>query len=206
MIAPRLVRTVPAETSPQVEDWWARACALHPGWEFTTWREPIDPKRFPLSSPHWHRCTSGAQKAGLIRLEDFILRGGGIYLDSDVEVFRPLDSLLHLDGFAAWEDERTIPDAVLGFAFEHPAPKLMLDLAIERLCSTSTDWATGNGAWSTGPGVTTTVLPGRDDVLLLPPGSFFDVHYTEKDQLGRPSAPWTFARHHWHASWLPAGT
>ena len=36
--------------------------------------------------------------------------------------------------------------------------------------------------WHTGPGVLTDVLPLRRDVLLLPPGSFYPVHYRDPDR------------------------
>jgi hypothetical protein len=105
--------------------------------------------------------------------------------------------------FAAWEDEAVVPDAIFGAEPKHPAVDEMIDEALARLYSKSKDWRAGNGAWSTGPGVFTSILPGRSDVLLLPPQSFYAVHYTQKDQLDRPPGPYEFARHHWHASWLP---
>lgn len=203
MIPRILHRTVPAETAAEAEQFWAKAVALHPGWEHHTWRDPLDSAEFPITSPHWWRCMTGAQLAGLVRLE-VLWNHGGIYIDSDVELVRPLDPLCQLDAFAAWEDAQCVPDAVLGARPQHPAVKDMLDLAVRRLKSDSTDWRTGNGAWATGPGVTTTVLPGRDDVLLLPPGSFYPYHYTEKHRRGEDWAalPWCFGAHHWAASWL----
>lgn len=204
MIPRILHRTVPTETSDEVESFWRRAVALHPGWEHRTWRDPLDPRQFPLTAPHWGRCTSGAQLAGLVRLE-LLWTHGGVYLDSDVELFRPLDPLCQLDAFAAWEDAQCVPDAVLGARPQHPAVRDMIDLAITRLRSNDPDWRTGSGAWATGPGVTTTVLPGRSDVLLLPPGSFFPYHYTERHRRHEDHAsaqPWCFGAHHWAASWL----
>lgn len=205
MIPPLLIRTVPADTSPQVEKWWERFGRIHPTWDLHTHREPLDPSAWPLTSDLWDRCRSGAQKAGLVRLEA-LWSTGGVYVDSDVEPYRPLDPLLALPGFAAWEDANCVPDAVLGFAPTHPAVGEMLTLARRRLTQPrNDDWATGTGAWSTGPGVTTTVLPGRSDVLLLPPGSFYPYHYSRKRQDARKdhmaAQPWCFCAHHWHHSW-----
>lgn len=201
MIPKRIIRTVPAETSDQVEAWWKQTVNLHPDWSTITYRDPIDPAQFPLTSPLWSRCQNGAQLAGLIRLE--ALLDGGIYLDSDIELYRRLDPLLACSAFAAWEDPNTVPDAVLGAEPNHQAIRTCLALAIERILSTSTDWRTGNGAWATGPGVTTTVLPGRADVFLLPPGAFYPVHYSAKDTIAAYTPePWSFGIHHWHASWL----
>jgi hypothetical protein len=207
MIPPRLIRTVPEHTLPEAEAWWEAACMMHPDWEHVTFRDPINAGVFPLTRDHWARCNSGAQLAGLIRLEALYTLGG-IYIDSDVELYRPLDSLRQVRGFACWEDGNTIPDAVLGFEPEHPVLRVMIDEAIAKL---------GDGAWESGPGVTTRNLQGRDDVLLLPPGSFFPIHWSRKRlydsrtpqgarRLARVPAeqPAAFGIHHWRHSWAGA--
>jgi hypothetical protein len=194
---PRILhRTVPAETSEQVEAWWERFEELHPGWDCKTYREPIDPAEWPLTGDLFDRCANGAQKAGLIRLEA-LHRDGGIYVDSDVEPFRSLEPLLHCQAFAAWEDETTAPDAVLGCRPGHPAFELMISKARASIEG-------GGDAWLSGPGVTTEVLPNRSDVLVLPPGAFYPYSYLQKHKRAEvtpESQPWVFAVHHWHHSW-----
>lgn len=192
---PRILhRTVPAVTTDEVEAWWAKAQALHPGWQFRTHREPLDPADWPLTGDLWPRCANGAQKAGLIRLEALATHGG-VYIDSDVEPFRSLEPLLHLPGFAAWEDETTIPDAVLGFEQDHPALR-------EMIAKARTSIEGGGDAWQSGPGVTTACLPNRPDVLVLPPGAFYPHHYLEKAAAGtRTVNPWVFLEHKWAHSW-----
>lgn len=192
---PRILhRTVPTETSEEVEGWWRRFQQLHPGWELRTHREPLDPELWPLTADLWDRCQNGAQKAGLVRLE-CLFSHGGIYVDSDVEPFRSFEPLLHSPAFAGWEDESTVPDAVLGSKSGHPAFEQMLEKA--RAVITG-----GGDAWQSGPGVTTETLPGRHDVLLLPPGAFYPHHYLEKSAAGtRTSAGWVFCEHKWHHSW-----
>lgn len=189
-----LHRTVPQTTSKEVEKWWVQFQALHPAWDHRTYREPINPADWPLTGDLFARCQNGAQKAGLIRLEALFTEGG-IYVDSDVEPIRRLDPLLNLQAFAAWEDEKVIPDAVLGSIPNHPAFKELLTRArasIER----------GEDAWHSGPGGTTAVLQDRDDVLVLPPGSFYPAHYLEKARLGTNAhKPWVFCEHKWHHSW-----
>jgi hypothetical protein len=165
-----------------------------------THRDPLNPDEWPLTAPSWPKCTTGAQLAGLIRLEA-LYRFGGVYVDSDCEPYRSLEPLLPLRAFAAWEDAKVVPDAVLGAEPEHPAIRACLDLALRKLKA---------GAWASGPGVTTAILPRRSDVTVLPPGVFYPYHYNEKQRRGEDHAkaqPWAFLAHHWAGSWLetPAG-
>lgn len=195
---PRILhRTVPAEPSTEAERWWEGAKALHPGWVHLNHQDPLDPADWPETGHLWERCGSGAQMAGLIRLEA-LWRWGGVYIDSDVELWRPLDPLLGAQAFAGWEDPRVVPDAVLGAAPAHPAVAIML----QRACASV---EAGDGAWKSGPGVTTSTLVGRRDVLLLPPGSFYPIHYHDKATIGgadhAAEHPYAFGLHHWRHSW-----
>lgn len=207
MIPQILFRVVPERTTDEVEDLWRLAVDLHPDWLHITYRDPIDLAKVPQIAPVAHLATTGAQLAGLVRLAA-LWNHGGVYIDSDFECFRPFDPLLDLSAFAGWEDANVVPDAVLGASMAHLAIGACLALAMDRIRSNSTDWRTGNGAWSTGPGVTTTVLPGHPDVVLFPPGSFYPYHYSERHRRHddhRGANPWAFGAHHWHASWLKGG-
>lgn len=206
MIPRILFRTVPEVTDEQTEAWWAASVEMTPGWQHITYRDPIDADQFPVTAANWDRCTSGAQRAGLIRLEA-LTRHGGVYLDSDVELWRPIDHLLHVPGFAAWEDVHTVPDAILGFEPGHPVLPVLLAEAVDRI---------PDGAWESGPGVTTRNLQGRDDVLLLPPQSLYPYHWNRASKRmhdtryphGRRNiedlkrAPYALGAHHWRASWV----
>lgn len=191
-------RVVPEVTADDAERWWTDLQALHPNWRFMTHRDPLDPSAWPLTARAWRYCRNGASLADLVRLEA-LYSWGGIYLDSDVRPFRSFESLQPLKAFAAWEDERVVPNAVMGATREHPAIKACLSLAVHEV---------RKGTWPAGPGVTTKILPGRDDVLLLPPGSFYQVHYRDplRDEkmatLTAADAPWAFALHHYWGSWL----
>ena len=194
---PRILhRTVPADTTPEVEKWWSEFERLHPGWDCKTYREPIDPAEWPLTGDLFARCENGAQKAGLIRLEALV-RDGGCYVDSDVEPFRSFEPLLRCEAFAAWEDETTVPDAVLGAKPNHPA-------FVEALQKARNVIEGGGDAWQSGPGVTTEILPNRPDVIILPPGAFYPYHYLDKGKRAEvtpQSRPFAWCAHHWHHSW-----
>jgi hypothetical protein len=194
-----LHRVVPERTTAEVERWWAEFAAMHPDWELRTHRDPLNPADWPETSHKWADVENGAQLADLIRLEA-LWRWGGIYVDSDVEPWRPLDSLLPLSAFAAWEDERTVPNAVMGAVPSHPAIRECLDLMLARIPGPT---------WEAGPGVTTSILPGRSDVLLLPAESFYPVWYRDperdrkmNDPKRRQRHPASFALHRYHGSWL----
>lgn len=189
-------RVVPEQTSDEVEAWWNKLQELHPTWRFMTHRDPLNPAEWPETAKAWPFCKNGAQLAGLVRLEA-LYRWGGIYVDSDVEPYRSFEPLIALKAFAAWEDGRVIPDAVLGARRAHPAIRACLERARRVV-------RRGN-AWDSGPGVTTALLKNREDVLILPPGSFYPYHYKEKQRRGEDHAkaqPWAFAAHHWAGSWL----
>ena len=85
----------------------------------------------------------------------------------------------------------------MGAVPDHPAMLACLELMISRL---------PGDTWQSGPGVLTDVLPGRPDVLLLPPGSFYPsttATRTATRRMAEPRrGPWTFARHHYWGSWL----
>lgn len=193
MIPRILHRVVPEVVPEEYERYWSTAQELHPGWEFRTWQDPIDPEEFE-SAHLWPRVESGAQLAGLVRLE-VLWKYGGVYLDMDVEPIRSLEPLLQASAFACWEDRRVVPDAVLAFEAGHPAVRECLDRALAMDPS--------EGAWATGPGVSTDVLKRRTDVLLLPPACFYPYYYTEPERADENfgTIPWVYGVHRWHGSW-----
>lgn len=197
-LIPRVMhRTVPERVDAAEEERWATLRALHPGWSFRTYREPVDPADWPLTGDLFDKCVTGAQKAGLIRLE-CLVRDGGVYVDADVVGVRSLEPLLHCPAFAGWEDDDCVPDAVLGAQAGHPA--FVAALADARAMIEPTN----RGSWESGPGVTTRVLPGRSDVLLLPPAAFYPAHYLERARLPKvlsDPSPATFLVHLYEHSW-----
>jgi hypothetical protein len=198
MIPHRLIRTVPAVTDPAAEALWVTATALHPGWEHVTLRDPVDRSRFPVTSPFWDGCETGAQLADLIRAEELWHRGGW-YIDSDVLCVKPFDQLCALEGVVAWEDGDHIPNAIMGFRPGHLAVGRVLELAIERR---------GQGTWAAGVGVTTEVFgQERRDVVVLPPQMFYPVHWRVAHAQAQDwdavvqRSPWVWAVHQYAASW-----
>lgn len=105
-------------------DSWKR---ILPDYELILW----DTKRFDLSSSIWVQQAFEMKKyafaADYIRMYA-LYHYGGIYLDSDVEVLKPFDDLLHLPYFIGQENTPSgIEAATLGSEKGWPVAKLMLD-------------------------------------------------------------------------------
>lgn len=203
-VIPPILHRVVGKTTEEHEAWWSQAQGLHPGWTYMTHRDPLERASWPLTSPVWDLTVSGGQFASLVRLEA-LWRYGGVYLDQDVECYRSFEPLLGVQGFAAWEDQGNVPDAVMGFEPEHPA----LETCIERACALlrlPVREAMVDQVIDTSVRTTTAVFVGRPDLLLLPPGSLYPYHYTEKEEKRywdhALDQPWSFCAHHWQAtSW-----
>ena len=105
-------------------DSWKR---MLPDYELVLW----DTKRFDLSSSIWVKQAFESKKyafaADYIRMYA-LYHFGGIYLDSDVEVIKSFDDLLHLPYFIGQENTPSgIEAATIGSEKGWPLAKLMLD-------------------------------------------------------------------------------
>lgn len=56
-----------------------------------------------------------------------LLNEGGIYMDTDVEVYRSFDEFLGEEAFMGFEDERYLSTAVIGSVKDNPYLKVLLD-------------------------------------------------------------------------------
>jgi len=193
-VIPRIIhRTLPAEPSPLMDECWETVLQLTPKWEHRTYQSPRDSKDWPMTAPWWHLCPDNAVQADLVRLEA-LWNHGGIYLDADVELLKPLEPLLG-GPFAAWEDHRQLCNAVIGAPPHHPAVFAALDTLIVEV---------QKGNPPIGPRALTAAWVGRDDVTLLPRESFYPYGYWEKERAGEDftSLDGCFGVHHWAATWF----
>ena len=91
-------------------DSWYRIC---PDYEIIRW----DESNYDITKNQYMEEAYQSKKWGFVpdyaRL-DIIYEYGGIYLDTDVEVIRPFDELLYLDGFAGFESKNLV---ALGLGF-----------------------------------------------------------------------------------------
>ncbi len=194
MTIPKIIhRVVPEQVPPRFEAFWRRFAELHPDWELRTWQDPLDPGQFELGHK-FAECTSGAQLAGLVRLE-VLWRYGGVYVDMDIEPLRPFDPLRGVPAFIGTENGEVLTDALMAAERGHPGFRACMNRVAQTPMSA--------GALATGPLLVTAVLSGRDDVQVLPPRFFYPAKF-DGLQEGRDriiAEGRSFAIHHWHRSW-----
>lgn len=172
MIPKVIHRTIHRDTNEVIEACWEKMQQLHPEWEFKTW---YDEDEYPYVGEHLSKCPSGAFKADLIRL-DVLYRFGGVYLDSDVYLVKPIDELLEHEAFCSGEYDVAFGNIAFGAVAEHPAIKAALEVAIAKVddvAPTITFYSEGvknPQAW--GPFVHTQAFLSRDDIVRLPTKSF----------------------------------
>lgn len=166
---------------------------LHPDWQVMIWQDPVAPDGFRLAK-YWDQTRSGAQLADLIRLEA-VLNYGGIYLDSDVIMHKPLDDIAaHHDFFIASEDGLIPTNAAFGAVAGHPA----LARIIDDLNNSPPDWSLPPNV-TTGPILFSRILKWRTDIAVLPRETFYPYNWNDK-----PCAPhpYTYGTHLWEGSWI----
>lgn len=97
-----------------------------PEYEIKEWNED----NFDLDSYPYVREAYDARKfafvTDVVRLYALYTEGG-IYMDTDVEVLKPLDSLLHYDAVSGFEAPTQIPTGLMASRDAHPLFKEFLD-------------------------------------------------------------------------------
>jgi Glycosyltransferase sugar-binding region containing DXD motif/Alpha 1,4-glycosyltransferase conserved region len=182
----------------------------NPGFEIREWNEAnLDWSsrymRAAYTFRYWSRVTN------LARLE-ILRKHGGIYLDVDVEVVRPLRPLLDNACFLGFQDSGPnatwVNNAVFGATPDH----WFVNACIERLlrCFTGVERMDSRH----GPGNVTQVLIDNGlagyhehgtmlrDVRLYPRAAFYPYHWNETFDPAMVTSE-TFLLHHWARSWVP---
>jgi mannosyltransferase OCH1-like enzyme len=192
---PKIIHTTFAEHPKEnIHYFWNTVLKHTPDWEHRIYQDPRKPEAWKLTSPYWHLCKTGATRANLVRLEALWLYGG-IYLDSDIELIRPIDELTNLSVFAVMESNNILGNAVIGAEPRHPAVKSALDVLISVL---QTDYRPPIGPLSL-----TLAWLNREDVTKLPKHTFYPYSYFEKHRRYEDFSKNknTFGVHHWNATW-----
>ena len=109
---------------------WRKLC---PGYEILEWNEfNFDYEQLRYCSQAYH-AKRWAFVSDYARLK-IVLDQGGIYLDTDVELIKPLDDLISLDAFAGFQDSHNVATglgfgAVAGHSMVHAMEREYHDLA-----------------------------------------------------------------------------
>lgn len=189
---------------------WRR---LHPDWTFMEWNdETLD------LSDRWLAQAYVVRRFNVV--SDYVrvaavLRHGGVYLDTDIELLKPLDALLGEPAFLGIQTDRPPeeePDWLNGAVIGAPPGHRLLAALLDGL-RRRVDPTRNLGSY-TGPGlITETVLglglaaePRRNvlqhhgELTLYPTPWFYPYPWNGRFDPGCIT-PETVAVHHWEASW-----
>lgn len=147
----------------ELEDWWKTWTTLNPEWECRTWSEGnLEPVIDELGlKPMYDWLTNLAQKSDIGRLA-LLWKYGGLYVDTDFECLKPIESLVR-----AWEraalrmvvageppGNRLLVASAIGLAEpRHEAVRWMIGECERRLVRSQNYRHPPNPISTTGPGV-----------------------------------------------------
>ena len=178
-----------------------------PAYALKEWNEDNSPMLVPyVREAYRHRLWS--KVSNYVRLHA-LWTEGGVYLDTDVEVVKPLDPLLNQRMFLGFQvqDRRAdwVDNAVAGAVAGHPLNRTCLDMTVAGLSA--------EGKFYLSPVIVTRALVGlglKDyglqrigDVQLYPTPFFYPYSWEEDFQPGCLTAD-TYCIHHWSGSWKDA--
>lgn len=95
---------------------WKKYC---PDYEIMEWNEDNFPLDFNDYVKEAYEAKKWAFVSDVARLYALV-NYGGIYMDTDVEVLKPLDEFLSLDAFSGFESSGYIPTGIMASKKEHP--------------------------------------------------------------------------------------
>ena len=102
---------------------WKKFC---PDYEIKEWNEDnFDLDMYPYAREAYDN-RKFAFVTDIVRLYA-LLKEGGIYMDTDVEVLKPLDSLLQYEAVSGFEAEARIPTGLMACRDSHPLFQELLD-------------------------------------------------------------------------------
>lgn len=136
---------------------------------------------------------------------------GGIYLDTDVEVFKTFDNLLHHDSFWGFEQENYIATSTIGAKKGNPLIKLFLDFYLGKA------FLKADGSFDdlTNVAVITKILENKglkkngEYQEIVKMGTFYpQTYFSPYDYINcrKLITKNTYTIHYFHKSWLPFTT
>ena len=210
MSIPKVIhRTVPARTTPLMDSCWASVLRHTPEYLHIT---HLDGDDYQLIYDALSRCEQGAFRADLIRLEALYLHGG-IYLDSDVELFDTLDPLQELEVFAvsevSCEKDYFGMNAIMGAMPRDPIIYEMLELSCKLILDGRLKYPymlknSQGASFAFGPYVVNELKSKYPKMVLLPPSVFLTC-FNSPILLSEFRKLNPLGQHHYAASWHLGG-
>jgi hypothetical protein len=198
MIPKVIHRTIPRQTTKLMDDCWETVKENTKGFQYIT---HYDEDNYDIVGKYLGLCEKGAFRADLIRLE-VLYKYGGIYLDSDIELYRPIDDLLNNEVFMCKEDNAYVVNLVIGSVPNNPIILEMINMSIDIIESgklvypylfKSLNYSEIYQA-AFGPYVAHLCTKGKNSVKFLDSSSF-DLFY-HKEKTGG-----FYGKHHYANSW-----
>ena len=179
---------------PQLQAWSATIREHHPDWQYRLWRDADCEHLQKLLT----KCRNVACASDVVRLYA-LYAAGGVYLDFDIECFKPLEPLLDVAAFGAydgcfyagghyrdWVGKPVVCNAVMASA---PNQRWISDQILSLPY-----WAAKEPPW--GPKLATVFL--NDEVKLYPTEYFYP--FRPEHEIRTPH-PDSFLAHHWQKMW-----
>jgi mannosyltransferase OCH1-like enzyme len=157
---------LPEEHKPWIESWKRH----HPKWEHRLWTEENLPLN-PLRPEVLERLRAPVERADILRLE-ILYTHGGVYLDTDLECLRPLDSVVEGHEFVGvCHKPGRITNTAIAAVPKHP----LLDRAMHEIKPLEVYWTGSSDSLKdvAGPRLLQRLLNEFPDVELLEPHMFF---------------------------------
>ncbi|HET6224768.1 MAG TPA: glycosyltransferase [Bacteroidia bacterium] len=200
---------IPPEYKSYIEEWGR----MHSKWEIKKW----DESNSPIDLPYMKKALENKKWANLSNLLRFhaLKHFGGVYLDTDIKIMKPLDELLNNECFLGFEEGEEnsesfwVNNAIIGARPQHPFIELCFQSIQERYDGTEE-------ANLSAPRIVTELLREKEglrvygfqnlgNITLYPKDVFYPIHYNEIykiKELDKNIKDETIAVHVWGRSWL----
>lgn len=184
------------------QQWGESWTRLNPGWTMTTWTEENLRTRFPDLIA---RACHLSQRSNVYRYE-ILLDHGGIYLDTDFECLKPIDSLLdNVDAFVClkkYGKNGRLLNSILGAVPNHHFSRRLVD----NLRSQDPAKPLSMGSLY----ATNHLASDPSGVKIFNPEIFCPIHHVEVKRLGQYQLdakqlyPNAYGIHHWSSTIFPS--
>lgn len=175
----------------------------HPGWEYILW-DMEKAKNIGLRTlDRFNELDHWAYRADILRYE-IMHRFGGVYLDCDFQLIRPLDSILELPevlekgAFLCNEDEYINDYMSIGIFGAVPGHEVF-GAATSRALTVSFDYTKSMYKLPTGPAFFRKSIIRIKTAHVLPTRTFYPISYTEGSCNNNNGE--VFGVHHWAQDW-----